>query len=672
MHLKIQQKAAKASCGGILRAILGMVALLLVLSSTPAEAVRIDEAPGYAAGEVLVKYRDRGEARIAGGELPIRGARSARLIRRSGVEHLKLPSSMSTEQAIRKLRMNPDIEIAEPNYAVRVFSTPNDILFDKQWALNNTGQKIYGIQGARGADISAPSAWSEEIGDVAVVVAVIDTGIDRLHPDLVENIWINPGEIPESGTDDDFNGKIDDVWGWDFVHRDNDPIDPHGHGTHVAGIIGARGGNAIGVAGTAWNVSLMPLRAFSANGIGYTSDILAAIDYAVDNGARVINASFGKPTYSQLEFDALARAQEAGVLVVAAAGNSSADMDETPFYPAAYRASQKKGDTRVLHNIISVTATDHKDRLAWFSNYGTVNVDVAAPGWAVLSTVPQPREVVRWDFDDGNAGGWNLDTPWGVTTHETGYALADSPDGSYENKIDISATSPAIPVDGAAGLVLGFRIQGRSEVGADLLYVEGLRDGDWINVPVQIGNTTFRNGISGEIDDWTPAHADLGSFDRVLGLTIRFRLTTSMRTTAEGFLIDDIVVVANHDHSFGDGEYEFMSGTSMAAPHVAGLAALLLSRNMEWGFLDVKEAILSNVDIVPDLAGKTATGGRINAARSLGALAPSEHGTAEGDSAVLWSGGGCAHDPGRPFGLEWLILIIGSLALRRACVWKAS
>jgi subtilisin family serine protease len=660
--------------GGMLRTLRSIVVFgWLLFVPLSVEAGNGPNGNLHIPGEVLIKYKASSILNERKTGVPICGAKVVRKFSKLGIEHLKLPPSMTTEQAVELLSKDPNIEYAEPNYLVTISTLPNDSHFDKQWSLRNTGQKIAGVPGLPGADISAHLGWDKEIGDGAVVVAVIDSGIDWQHPDLADNIWINHGEVPGNGVDDDGNGFIDDIRGWDFVHNDSDPTDPHGHGTHVAGTIGAKGDNFIGVAGVAWNVRLMPLRAFAADGFGTTADIVAAIDYAIRNGARVINASYGKTLYSQSEFDALAEAQDAGILVVAAAGNSRTNVDDSPFYPASYRASQRENDERFLRNIVSVAATDNLDQLADFSSFGPVSVDVAAPGSYIFNTAPTQTEVSRFGVDQGDVEGWTLDEPWGVVANSAkvdSFFLTDSPDGKYRQNIDISATSPTIAVDGRTGLVLNFLLKGRAIKNKDFLYVQVCSDGQWTTLPVRVGNTLFTWGISGPFWNWTPAQADLGLLDKVERLSIRFRLVTEETITREGFLIDSIRIVANDELSSANGDYNYMSGTSMAVPHVVGLAALLWSQYPAMDHLEVKQAILEHVDPLQSLSGKVQTGGRINVARSLNILAPYSFDRDDTDplideerstpsSSGGGGGGGCTHDSSANFGFEWLLLILG-------------
>lgn len=274
----------------------------------------------------------------------------------------------------------PGVASIEPDFLLASRAIPNDTSFSQLWGLHNTGQ----AGGTVDADIDAPAAWDITTGSRSVVVAVIDTGIDTSHPDLAANIWRNPGETPGNGIDDDRNGFIDDVHGWDFANGDSNPMDDNGHGTHVAGTIGAVGDNGRGVAGVAWQVSIMGLKFLSGSGSGSTSGAIAAINYATkmrrDFGINVVatNNSWGGGGFSTALRDAIQAGGNAGILFVAAAGNESNDNDASPSYPASYASS----------SIISVASTNRRNELSGFSNYGATSVDLAAPGESIYSTIP--------------------------------------------------------------------------------------------------------------------------------------------------------------------------------------------------------------------------------------------------------------------------------------------
>lgn len=267
-------------------------------------------------------------------------------------------------QFCRKLVAEGIATHCSPNYRYHAFDlNPNDPKFSSQWGLSK---------------IQAPSAWDTSVGTTLPVVAVIDSGVQYSHPDLQPNIWSNSGEIPDDGIDNDGNGYVDDVNGYNWVSKNSNPDDDNQHGTHVAGTIGAVGNNGFGVAGVNHTVRIQCLKVLDDKGSGYTSDIASAVIYAASNGANVINMSLGGSSPDEVFRAAIVEAGEKGVLVVVAAGNESSNNDTRPSYPANYG----------LPNMISVAATDENDALADFSNYGAAKVDIAAPGVRILSTVP--------------------------------------------------------------------------------------------------------------------------------------------------------------------------------------------------------------------------------------------------------------------------------------------
>ncbi len=347
------------------------VAALLALAAAP---------PALAApGDVLVRFRSAAEADDRG------AARRAAKVRRKaglpvpGLELADTEAGVSAAAAAARLERDPDVLYAEPDVPRRTFAIPNDRLFGLEWGMHNAGQTVQGTAGTEDADIDAPEAWDLVVGDPSVLVAVVDTGVDVAHPDLAPNVWVNPREVAGNGLDDDRNGFVDDVRGWDFVEGDGTPQDADGHGTHVAGTAGARGDDGIGVAGAAWRSSILPLRVLGPNGEGAVSDAIRAYAYAAAAGARVVNLSLGGPSGSRAERDALAA--QSGVLFVAAAGNDGADNDVTGSFPCNYE----------LVNVVCVGATDQRDTLAPFSNRGLETVDLAAPGVSIASDYPDAR-----------------------------------------------------------------------------------------------------------------------------------------------------------------------------------------------------------------------------------------------------------------------------------------
>ena len=298
---------------------------------------------------------------------------------------LRLPANVPVARALELYRNSGQVDYAEPDYvykADQIRTTPND-LNTLLWALNNDGQNA----GTPDADIDAPEAWTLRTDAGAIVVGIVDTGIDYTHPDLVDNMWRNPGETPGNGIDDDGNGYVDDVHGINAVSgaaNAGNPMDdqaPTYHGTHVAGTIGATGNNGIGVTGVAWRVKLMALKFLNSGGSGSSSDAITCIDYAIAKGAHVLNNSWGGGGYSTALRDAIDRARAAGIVFVASAGNDALDTDNSPSYPAGYD----------LSNVVSVAASDRTDRLSSFSNYGYKTVHLSAPGSSIYSTMAGAR-----------------------------------------------------------------------------------------------------------------------------------------------------------------------------------------------------------------------------------------------------------------------------------------
>jgi len=444
-------------------------------STIQSSAIPISETPiavsaEYAPDRLIVRYNPD-KPRAQTGMMSIESVTNAQAgtsvladLSDAGVPGMQVVqvTSNTLDAAMEAYKASPDVLYVEPDYKISLSPVektgkvvdagalsiesaiyPNDPGYKYLWGMHNTGQAPF--YGTSDADIDSPDAWGITTGSPHVVVAVVDTGVDYTHPDLSSNIWQNTGEIV-NGMDDDGNGYIDDIRGWNFASKNNNPMDDNGHGTHCAGTIAAVGNNGIGVAGTAWNVKIMPLKFLNAQGSGYVSDAISAILYANRKGAAVISNSWSGSGYTQSLKDAI---DASNAVVVCAAGNSGKNADVSPQYPAAFSSS----------NILSVAATDYYDRLASFSNYGSNSVDLAAPGVSIYSTA-------------------------------------------------------------------------RS------------------------------------------------------------------------------------------GSYQYLSGTSMATPHVAGVAALIKSQNPSMSGTQIRSKIFSSVDRVTSLSGKVASGGRLNAAKALGGAAP--------------------------------------------------
>ncbi|MGZ3537902.1 MAG: S8 family serine peptidase [Thermodesulfobacteriota bacterium] len=344
----------------------------------------------YEDGSVIVKFKPSTPAEIRDYIHRRHGSEKIKEFPSLNIHHVRFKKGMSVKRAIAIYQAEPDVEYAEPNYLVTIQTVPNDFYFNYLWGLSNTGQ----TGGTAGADIDASRAWDITNGSNDVIIAVIDTGVDYTHSDLSQNIWVNLAEYNGApGVDDDGNGYIDDAYGINTFDHVNGPMDDHGHGTHVAGTIGALGNNAMGVAGVNWNVKIIPCKFLGSDGYGYTDGAIECLEYIralKEKGINIIatNNSWGGGGYSQALYDAIDAQRKSDILFIAAAGNDNADNDQYDFYPAGYS----------LPNLLAVAATDPSDLKAWFSNYGRRTVHVGTPGLDIVSLRATGTDM----YGDGN------------------------------------------------------------------------------------------------------------------------------------------------------------------------------------------------------------------------------------------------------------------------------
>lgn len=597
----------------------------LALLSNVVPAIAEDpERMAYVPGEVLVVVAPKATPDgtinaaepLAGIEQAVTGnvTRSIRLAQSRQVLRVKLPEGQTVDSALKEDWAAQDTRIlaVEPNYLwYKCAKHPNDpyYLDNSLWGLNNVVLDT--------ADIGAPEAWDFTTGSKDIVVAVIDTGVDYLHPDLAANIWINSGEIPGDGIDNDGNGFVDDVHGYDFFAYDADPMDADGHGTHVAGTIGAVGNNGIGVVGVNWNVQIMPVRFLGPAGSGTTIDAIEAIKYSVANGARILNNSWGGGSFSHALYAAIQDAERAGVLFVAAAGNSAVDIDAWPghpHYPSSY----------TLSNIISVGASDADDWLScWVpgffgcisgSNWGALSVDLLAPGTAVWSTVPDKQMLISEAFDAAtyptfaNTHFVKIEGPnnhWQTT--EAGGAVADPSSYPYRPNADGSiVTVPPRNTTDLRGLNVVFLVYIFTDAGG----------GDYLDLDItDDGGATWHTLLHLTGAGYGYVGVDVPEHLRGEQNQFRWRwVTDDDGNNQPGAWITDVRISWLGD-DYADA-YALYNGTSMATPHVSGAAALLLSTNPMLTPAYLKQRLLDTVD-VPDPQFPVLTGGRLNLFRAL-------------------------------------------------------
>lgn len=567
-------------------------------------------------GEILVKFKSGVSAASTNYSIFRQGAFRVKRLGAGGFEQVQLPDGKNIDLAIQEFLSDPNVEAAQPNYIYKTLATvPNDTQYGKLWGLKNTGQTVNNTglggpdshrspnTGTSGLDMNLESAWDLITDCSSVVVAVVDTGVNFTQEDLVDNIWDgNVGSYPNGG--------------YDFVLGSNAMSDPNGHGTHVAGTIGAAGNNGMGTTGVCWNAKIMGVRVMDATGSGTTSRIVQGVNFAVTNGAKVINLSVGGSGYDSAFSTAITNARTNGVVIVAAAGNDGANNDAsgTPTYPCNYTQD----------NVICVAALTQSYGLASFSNYGATSVDVGAPGVNIASAWPGTHTTTT-ETTTGWSG-WTLAGDWAYNNAFTNIKGISNP-----STYDSSAATYANSADDIA--YKSFNLAGGQVATLEFGLVMDLASGDGFSVACKndgtspfTAGTTVQSAVTGSTDGY------IETLDYEITSCMSATTSIGYRLTSNGAGVDLGLMVGNMSVktlTYNSTTYNLISGTSMATPHVAGLAALLFAYNPSFTYADVVSAIKNSGDTVTALSGKTTTGRGVDAYQALLYISPPSGVTAE-------------------------------------------
>lgn len=631
-----------------------VLGLFFVAQKTIPKLIDRAKKPKYVPGEVIVRFKPG----VSAGAMALpKGSTLLSNLGHARTAHIQLPRNQSVEDAVTSWQNDPNVEFAEPNYIYQTQS-PNDSSYGSLWGLKNTAQTLTAGSavtpefytdtvgnptanpGTSGKDIGAESAWTLQTDCSSVIVAVVDTGINYNHQDLVNEMWSPSGScLDENGGTTTTGGSCPNH-GWNYAgtRTANDPMDYTGHGTHVAGTIGAQGNNAVGTTGVCQTSKLMAVRVLDETGSGSTSNIINGINFAVNNGAKVINMSLGGAGYSASFYSAIQNAQNHDVVVVVAAGNSGLDHSGTTngisnaTYPCDYG----------LPNLICVAALDQNYNITNFSDYNKAGssastVAVGAPGANILSTWPGngaafSQSTASQDFSTWTTSG----TDWRVKSCTVGGK-------TYSNLLMFTSS---VDTSDACNFWSGTSYYRETSTGNSLYktfslpftpvavtlsldYFESLLAGDYFNIYAGTNNGSFpatlvkaNNGVTG-MDPESPTY-NISSVCTTTTCTIGLNFTSSGNQTYScsggcgtfglGIGLDyySLTVLGNDTT-----HYSILNGTSMASPHVAGIAALARAYNTKYTYADTVNAVLYGGTANSSLQGKTKTGNSANAYGTL-------------------------------------------------------
>ena len=562
----------------------------------------ITAALQHVPGEIIVKFK-RGGVPMGVATMAAQGHSILAILTQPDWVHVSLGAGQTTEMAISNYANDPNVEYVQPNYIYHKSAVPNDSQYGQLWAFKNTGQTIFSgtyapNAGTAGDDMNIEAAWGQITDCSSVVVAVVDTGVNYNQEDLAANMWSGGVSFPNHG--------------WNYINNNSDPMDLNGHGSHVAGIIGAVGNNGTGTTGVCQKASIMAVRVMDSMGRGTTANIIQGINFAVSNGAKVINMSIvGAGPFDQAYSDAVTTAQNSDVVVVVAAGNSASNNDVAAVYPCNF----------IQLNLLCVAALDQNYALASFSNWGVTSVDVGAPGTNIMSTWAGTSTTITDNFNTSavlnwttSGGGWAY-RPLTTVSGTPVDVLADPatfPSGLYANNAD-NRVYKSFNLSGTSAATLSFFTQ------------FSIQPGDFININYRnAGGDPFAGGVQLDSGNGVtggtigPMIYDLSPCISVT-CSVGFQLLTNASGNDQGIGIFGLSIKTL---ALNTTTYNTIDGTSMASPAVAGLATMLRAYNPQYTYMDTVNAIKNGGRSVPALAGKTTTGKAIDVTSSLAFINP--------------------------------------------------
>ncbi|PKA17567.1 S8 family serine peptidase [Leptospira haakeii] len=548
----------------------------------------------FKSSEVLVKFKDKAGDSIKSYAVSSFNGKVLNDLGETGISQVELREGQTVEEAITEYSTHPDVEYVQPNYIYHANTSPNDPIYNQLWGMNNTGQSVITYTyptnnpGTSNSDMRMESAWDVNTDCANTIVAVVDSGVNYNHQDLSANMWSSGSCVSDKGVS---LGSCSN--GWNYVNNNSDPMDLNGHGTHVAGTIGAKGNNATGVAGVCWTAKIMAVRVLDQSGSGDTATIIKGINFAVRNGAKVLNLSLGGPDYDSAMRSAIASAgSNYDALFVVAAGNDGSDLNSDNSYPCEYDEA----------NILCVAALDQKFQLASFSNYDSSkrNVDIGAPGTNIRSTWAGAEGTYNlpftsWITDNILGTGWNTA---GCSIYSLVLYLSNScstaingiSNSGYLSNSYALAYAPITITSGAEAVTARMNIFMDTEAGYDGINMYASSS---TSESIVFNSTNLVGSLSGERDGLIISNFEVAAPNcaHSSNCTFGFEFVSDSTINKAGIAITVFNLITLDVDNIA--QYNTINGTSMATPHVAGLATLLRSFNPKFTYADTINAIVA-------------------------------------------------------------------------------